>query len=563
MHALDESHILLFLLQVSLLLALARAGGLWLYRRGQPAITAEILVGILMGPTVFGRLAPAWHARLFPNDPTQQNMLDTVAWLGILFFLLQSGLETNLVAALRQKRDALAISLSDLLLPIGLMVGLAWLLPSTLHGPAQSRMLFSLLIATIMTISALPVTARVLQDLGIYRSDASLLTLCALTLNDLAGWVVFAVILGYATDAAMSLSRIPLLIGATILFTVFCLTAGRRFTDAAIRQLHRWHLPQPGASLTLICILGMLAGATTIAIGIHALFGFFMAGIMAGESEHLQENTREAFSQMVKAVLVPLFFVSIGLKIDFLSHFNLPLLLFMLLFGVAARFAAAWVGVGLTSHPRANRHLIAAAHTPGGEMQIVIGLLALEYGVIAPPVFVAIMGSAVISSITLGPWMRYALLRSRRAGPIALLEPRHVVGNLPPTSRDEVIRLLTERVAEGGLDAQSVAHAVTEREGLMTTALGDGVAIPHARLPGLAAPRLAFGRIRPPGIPWNAPDALPILLVFLLLTPDDDDQSQLIILRTIAKAMSHPTARAALLEASEADLHARLTELLQ
>ena len=104
MQVVDESNILIFLLQISLLLALARAAGLWLHRRGQPAITAEILVGILMGPTVLGRLAPTFHAKLFPSDPIQQNMLETVAWLGILFFLLQSGLETNLAAALRQKR---------------------------------------------------------------------------------------------------------------------------------------------------------------------------------------------------------------------------------------------------------------------------------------------------------------------------------------------------------------------------------------------------------------------------------------------------------------------------
>ncbi len=563
MQVVDESNIFLFLLQISLLLILARGLGLWLHRRGQPAITAEIVVGILMGPTVFGRLAPSLHARLFPPDPLQQNMLETLAWLGILFFLLQSGLETNLASALRQKRDALALSLSDLLLPIGFMFAFAWFLPSSLHGPAQNRLLFSLLIATIMTISALPVTARVLQDLGIYRSDASLLTMCALTLNDLAGWVVFAVILGYATDAALSVARIPFLIGMTLLFAIFCLTLGRRLTDRAIHTFNRWHLPQPGASLTFLCIVGMLCGAATIAIGIHALFGFFIAGIMAGESEHLSENTRDAFAQMVKAVLVPLFFVSIGLKIDFLSNFNLPLLLFMLLLGVTARFAAAWVGVGMTRHPRANRHLIAAAHTPGGEMQIVIGLLALEYGVVALPVFVAIIGSAVLSSVTLGPWMRFALFRSRRGGPIEILEPRHVVPSLPSSSPEEAIRVLSEAAAGGGIEAETIARAVIERESLMTTALGEGVAVPHARLPGLAAPRLAFGRARSPGIEWNAPDGLPVFLVFLLLTPDDDDQTQLHFLRTLTKAMNNPMARESLLAAPEDELHEFLTALLR
>jgi len=102
MHYWDETNILLFLVQVALLLGLARGLGEVFRRWGQPSITAEILVGVVLGPTVLGRVAPGFHAMLFPDDVTQQTMLDTVAWLGILFFLLKTGLETSLVTALRQ-----------------------------------------------------------------------------------------------------------------------------------------------------------------------------------------------------------------------------------------------------------------------------------------------------------------------------------------------------------------------------------------------------------------------------------------------------------------------------
>ena len=559
MHYLDESMILVFLVQVVLLLSFSRAAGLLLRRIGQPAISGEILVGILLGPTLFGRLLPGLHAQVFPPDAMQQNMLETVAWLGILFFLLDAGLDTNLTAALRQRRDALTITLADLILPMVIAFIPVWFLPQSYIGPGGSRLLFTLFIATIMTISALPVTARILQDLGIYRSDASLLTMCALTINDIAGWLVFAVILGFATGGHMSLVRIPLILAATAAFTLFCFTVGRSMTDRALRGINRHQLPQPGTSLTLIFILGMVGGAVTLAIGIHALFGFFIAGIMAGESRHLSEKTRQTISQLVRALLVPLFFASIGLKIDFLKELDLPLTALMLGIGIAGRFAGAWVGVSLTSHPKTNRHLIAAAHTPGGEMQIVIGILAVEYAVISPPVFVSIVLGAVLSSVLVGPWMKIALKRGRQSSPAAALDASSMLPSLAAGSRDEAIRALCAR-AGAGLDPEALAAAVLRREELMGTALGYGVAVPHARMAEIATARLGFARA-PAGIEWNAPDGLPVRFIFLLLTPAGEDESQLHLLRSIAKTMRCSENRDRLLAAPDSEIGSQLVDL--
>jgi Kef-type K+ transport system membrane component KefB/mannitol/fructose-specific phosphotransferase system IIA component (Ntr-type) len=439
----------------------------------------------------------------------------------------------------------------------------ALLLPAAYLGGSGERLLFSLFIATIMTISALPVTARILQELDIYRSDAGLLTICALTINDIAGWLVFAVILGFATGDGMSASRIALIFTATVVFAAASLTLGRRLTDHALSLVERLKLPQAGTSLTLIWVLGMIGGAITILIGVNALFGFFIVGIMAGESRHLSENTRQVISQMVRAVLVPLFFASIGLKIDFLKELDVPLVGLMLVVGVGARFLGAWVGVGLTRYPRSSRHLIAAGHTPGGEMQIVIGILALEYGVITPAIFVAIVLSAVLSSVILGPWMKLALKRGRRVETVISLGPGQVVSAIAARSRDEAIKELAEAAASaGGLDGTAVAQAALDREELMGTAAGEGVAIPHARLAELATPRLIFGR-SVSGIEWNAPDGTSAHLIFMILTPAGEDMSQLNILRTVARAMRSPENREALLAAPEGDLYRMVTAMLK
>jgi len=257
---------------------------------------------------------------------------------------------------------------------------------------------------------------------------------------------------------------------------------------------------------------------------------------------------------------VPLFFASIGLKIDFLKKLDLPLTALMLGIGIAGRFAGAWAGVSLTSHPKTNRHLISAAHTPGGEMQIVIGILAMEYAVITPPVFVSIIVSAVLSSVLVGPWMKIALRRGREFRPAASLNPSNILPSLTATHRDEAIRTLCER-AGAGLDPQEVAAAVLKREELMGTALGYGVAVPHARMEEIATPRLAFARA-PAGIEWNAPDGLSVRFIFLLLTPAGEDNSQLHLLRAIAKTMNCSENRDLLLTASDNEIGPQLVELL-
>ncbi len=552
MSYLNETHLLVFLLELVLLIGLSRGLGLLFSRFGQPAITAEILVGIALGPTLLGRVAPGLHGLLFPDDTTIHAMLESLGWLGLLFFLLVTGLETDLSTAWRQRRDATTVSMADLLIPMAIAFVPCLLVPDRYLADPSQRFLFCLFVATIMTISALPVTARILQELNVYRSDVGLLIMCALTMNDVAGWVLFAVILGVATGDGTGPSQVLTIVAATAAFTGLFLTVGRRLSDRLLRQLDSWGVPQPGASLTFICLLGFVGGALTLHIGIHALFGFFIAGVMVGQSKALSEHTREVIGQMVRAVLVPVFFASIGLKIDFVAGFDLPMVLFILFVGIGGRYVGAWTGVRLTRRNREQASLIAVAHVPGGEMQIVVGLLALEYGVITPTVFVAIVFGAILTCVIAGPWMGMALRRMRRMDdPMAFFDANRLVPNLSARTRDEAIRELAAVAAQTiGAQPEVLADAAVAREELRGTALEHGVAVPHGRLPSLTRPCVAFGRSLQ-GIDWNAPDGEPVQIVFLILTPEDATEAQLQILRAVGRAMRNEDARASLLEATD------------
>lgn len=547
----DDHRVLLFLLQLMVLLGSARGLGMLFARHGQPSITAEILVGIMFGPTVLGRLAPELQQWLFPPDPAQQSLLDAVAWLGLFFFLLDTGLQTDFAAAWQQRRHAVLISFSDLIVPMLIAFVPCLLLPARFLVDPQQRVLFAVFTATIMTISALPVTARVLQDLYLYRTDLGLLIMSALTINDVAGWLVFAVILGIAGEAFTNTHQIPLMIIFTLLFAGAALTIGRRVTNRVLEQFERWNVPEPGTSLTFVCLLGLLGGAITTWIGIHALFGFFVAGIMAGEARALKESTRHVIHQMVGAVLVPVFFTTIGLRLDFATAFHPGLVALLLGVGIAGRFLGAWVGCWIGRQPRSDWTLIAAAHVPGGEMQIVIGMMAVEYGVISAPVYAAVVVSALASSVILGSWMRWALRPALRLPVLAYFQPAGVTLDVAARERDSALRALCAHAAalDRALDREAVSAAVAAREAIMGTALGNGVAVPHARLPNLRQPLIVMARSLA-GIDWNAPDGQPARLLFLILTPANDADQQIRILGAIAKAVRDVGVREALLAAA-------------
>ncbi len=538
MEPLSEHNILMFLIQLTVLLGLARGLGELFRRWGQPTITAEILVGVLLGATVLGRLAPQFHGMLFPPDAAQRHMLDTFAWIGILFFMLDAGLDTNFATAWRQRGPATILSFSDLILPMAIAFVPCLFMPRRYVGEDGTLLAFALFVGAIMTISALPVTAKIIQELKVYRTDIGLLIMSALTINDVAGWVVFALILGFFTDAVMTIGTIAFVLLATLIFATVSLTLGPVLFDAVLRRLRRLRVPEPAASLTLVCLAGFAGGAVTTWIGIHALFGFFIAGIMTGESDLIPERTKRIFSEMVHAVLVPVFFASIALRLDFIGDFDLLLVLFIFGIGVFGRYIGAYLGGRFIRQPHAHSKFIALAHIPGGQMQIVIGMLALEYAVITETVFVAIVFGAVASSMIAGPGMKKILRQAQKRDWLLYIPVDQFLPDLKAEDRDTAIAEICGKVAMAaqGFSADDITAAVIERERQMTTALDGAVAFPHARLPGLERPVVMVARSAE-GLDWNSSDGLPVQLIFLALTPEGDPDAQIQIARGIAEVL--------------------------
>ncbi|GAA4271849.1 cation:proton antiporter [Aquimarina gracilis] len=171
MHYIDENHILLFLLQVLVLLGAARTLSALCEAIKIPALAGEILAGILLGPTLFGRLFPSLHAWFFPLDKTQWTMLDTASWLGVFFLLLSSGFHVNVGHALRKGRAAILIGIVGVLVPFAIGYPVFRTLDAMYWGDKATPLSFALFLSVAGSITAISVVARALGDLKISKTS--------------------------------------------------------------------------------------------------------------------------------------------------------------------------------------------------------------------------------------------------------------------------------------------------------------------------------------------------------------------------------------------------------
>ncbi len=541
-----EGQLLLFLTQLLLVLASARLLGEVARRLGQPPLVGEILAGLLLGASVLGNVAPGVFGALFPSEPVQLAFFEATAQIGILFLLLVIGLEVDVASAWKLRRQSLSIAVTGVVVPLALGTATAW---SMFDGWAEvptTRASFSLLVGAAVSITAITVVARLLLDLRIAKSDLGLLLLSAMAINDLLGWAVLAMVLSLGGAGPGTGSAIVSIV-AVVAFSAFAATLGRSWTTRLLRTLDERGYPNPAAPLSVVVCLGLASGVFTASLDIHPVFGFLVAGLMAGDHRALSEHTRSVITQMVESVFVPLYFAGICLHVDFVAEFVPELVIAISSLSIFGKYVGAWLGTLWSRLPAADRVSVAIAHVPGGSMGVLLAAVARDQQVIGPQMFVAIVFASIVSSIVVGPALAWALHR-RETGTIAtFLESGGILSSLAAVDRFEAIDVLANHLApQAGLRPELVRQAVRAREETMSTALGSAIAVPHARLPDLHRPCIGFAR-HLEGLEWNAIDDQPVHFVFLVLTPEGDNGAQLEILAAIARGFEDPQTRNALL----------------
>ncbi len=543
-----EHDVLVFLLSLAVLLSAARLLGEGARRLGFPLIFGELASGILLGPTVFGRITPAGQHALFPGG-IPANMLAGYTNVGVVLLLAVAGLEVNLGLVRRRGRSALLTSLMGIVMPLAGGFLLGTLLPDSDLMRPDRRMLFALFMGVALSISALPVIAKTLLDLGLFKTDVGLLVMAAAMIDDLTGWLAFSVLLGPMQGGALNLCSVGRSVALTVGFVVAALLVARPLLGRLVARLQADHHSGPRRVLSLIVLLALFGASFTQWIGVHAVFGGFVVGVVIGDTPHLKERTRVIVHDFVTNIFAPVFFASLGLRADFVASFDLRLC--VLVFVIAS--AAKIIGCTLGSRAGGLRWRPAAAVGFGlnarGAMEVILALLALEAGLLREQVFVALVVMALATSLVSGPMMKWLLRGVDEENLAALLRRGAWVGELGVSSPTEAIEQLVDalRPQLGDLAPRACRGAI-DRENTASTGLGDEVAVPHTVIAGLSRPVMALG-FSQEGIDFNAPDGTAARIVFLLLMPPRAHAQEVRILAAIANAVLDPAARERLLEA--------------
>lgn len=416
MDFLKHHEIINLLVQLAVMLVAGRLMAEVSRMLNQPAVVGEILAGIILGPTIFGYIAPDLSLSLFPHIGTNALVLDGFIEIAVVLLLFIAGLEVDLQLVFQQGRTSLYVGLMSLIIPFLFGFGCTFLFPTYfgLHNP-DNLIVFSLFIGTTISITALPVIARILMDLNVFKSEMGMIIIAAAMIIDLLGWLIFSVILSMIGGNGHSMS-LGATIGLTVGFTLVMLTLGRWLIDKTLPWINK-HLAWPGGLLSLSLALCFLAAAFTEYIGIHSIFGAFIIGVALGDSAHLSERAKEIIHQFINNIFAPLFFVSIGLYINFVEAFNLWLVLLFIAMAVFGKTAGATLGARMSGLPKFQALAVGFGMNTHGTLEVILGAIALEAGIISEQVFVAVLMMVIVTIIGSAPLMRYCLVleKNRKA----------------------------------------------------------------------------------------------------------------------------------------------------
>jgi Kef-type K+ transport system membrane component KefB len=402
---------LLFLLQVGLLLLLALVLGRLAARFGLPVVVGELAVGVLLGPSLLGHMAPDLSTWLLPRVTEQVHLLDALGQVGVLLLVGITGAHMDLGLVRRRGATAASVSVAGLAVPLGLGIGAGYLMPRSLLAATADRTVFALFLAVAMCVSAIPVIAKTLIDMNLLQRNIGQLILTAATIDDAFGWLMLSVVSAMATTG-VRMTRISLSILSLVVVVTVALTVGRPLVRAVLRATSRSE--DAGPTIAAAVVIVLLGAAATHWLGLEAVFGAFVCGILIGSCGGLPRERLAPLRTVVLSVLAPLFFATAGLRMDLTALGNPTVLvaaLVMILIAVVGKFAGAFLGARLSRLNRWEALALGAGLNARGIIEVIVAMVGLRLGVLSVEVYTIVILVAIVTSLMAPPILRIAMAR--------------------------------------------------------------------------------------------------------------------------------------------------------
>jgi Kef-type K+ transport system membrane component KefB len=394
------------LLAVGVVILGVRAVG-WLFGRlGQPKVMGEIVAGILLGPSVLGMLLPAVEGYLF-SDPVVGG-LRTIAQFGLVLFMFLVGLEMDVGKLRGSGRTVTIVAQASIAVPLLLAIGFAVLIHPR-FGDGVNPLAFHLFFGAAMAVTAFPVLARLLVETGLARERVGVISLVCAAVNDLVAWILVAIVI--AVSSANGPGRALASLGLALVFVAGMLLVVRPL-------MRRWGEPPVWAVLFVTLISAWIAEQ----IGVHAIIGSFLAGLVMPRRAEWQQWLHDRISVLVGNLLLPIFFVVVGLstRVDQLTWAGLLLLLGVTAVAIAGKFGGSTLAARAAGEQWRDALTIGVLMNTRGITEIVILTTGLQLGIISPTVFTVMVLMALITTVMAAPVLTFI---KRGAGGAAVPAP--------------------------------------------------------------------------------------------------------------------------------------------
>lgn len=401
-----------FFLQMAIIIAVCRLVG-WLAKRylGQPQVVGEMIAGVILGPSLFGLLAPDLQAALFPKEAKSILFVGAQLGVGLYMFLVGLGFRRDHFRA--NAKSAAAVSLAGMAAPFLVAVAIApWLVADGLFGQGIQTWQAMLFMGAAISITAFPMLARIIHERGLSGTRLGSLSLAAGAIDDAGAWCVLAIVL--ASFGAGPMVAVTAIAGGGA-FALFMLTLGPKMLAPLGRIVEREGRLSPTV-LGIVLILFMLSAWAMDAVGIHAVFGGFILGV-AMPRGLLSDEVKRQLEPFAVLVLLPMFFTFSGLNTQLTMVNSLGLLAVtavILLGSILAKGGACWAAARLTGQDNATAMGIGALMNARGLMELIIINIGLQKGVIGPALFSILVLMAIITTLMASPLFEWVCGRKAR-----------------------------------------------------------------------------------------------------------------------------------------------------
>jgi Kef-type K+ transport system membrane component KefB len=415
-------HVLFFtLLQIAIIILSARLAGNLARRIGQPRSVGEIVAGILLGPSLLGIVAPETFRLIFRStDGLPINILSQV---GLIMLMFQIGLEFDF-SHLRARENRYAVSLISvvsILAPFGLGFGFGQVSAPYL-APGISTLGYSLFMATAISITAVPILGRILMEYDLTRTRIGVIAISSAATNDVTGWVLLAVI-SAAVTAHFSAITMLTQIAWLLFYFVVCWYVVRQVLQFIVRRFDYSAHKMPQDLMAIILVIVFASAMVTSKLGIFAIFGGFMMGVLLHDQHELVKAWKNKVADLVTVFFLPVFFTYTGLRTNVGGLDTVELWLWCgTIIGLSflGKFGGAYVAARVAGLNEPEARNIAIMMNTRALMELIVLNIGLDLGVIPTPVFTMLVLMAIASTVMTAPGLRAWLPRIQHPIPVGL-----------------------------------------------------------------------------------------------------------------------------------------------